>query len=65
MSCVTKFSLSGNQQARIDVIALQQTFSNYTSPSAELVFLKFKTYFYFDLNSFSVVVKFAPFGINL
>ncbi|XP_075212432.1 exocyst complex component secretory 5 isoform X2 [Lycorma delicatula] len=38
MSCVTKFSTNGNKQARIDVTALKQTFSNYTTSTAESFF---------------------------
>lgn len=35
MSCVTKFSTAGSQQARADVQALQEALKHYTTPSAE------------------------------
>lgn len=40
MSCVksTKFSTQGNQQARIDITALQETFSAFTTSTAESFF---------------------------
>nr|CAD7265455.1 unnamed protein product [Timema shepardi] len=37
MSCVTRFSIQGNQQARVDIRAVQETVSLYTTPTAQLV----------------------------
>nr|CAD7449412.1 unnamed protein product [Timema bartmani] len=34
MSCVTRFSIQGNQQARVDIRAVQETVSLYTTPTA-------------------------------
>lgn len=38
MSCVTRFSVEGNQQARADVLAVQETVRLFTTPSAESFF---------------------------
>lgn len=38
MSCVTKFSTAGSQQARADIMALQEALKHYTTPSAESFF---------------------------
>lgn len=40
MSCVQKFSLPGIQQARADIRALQEAFSNYLTDKARLVISK-------------------------
>lgn len=38
MSCVTKFSIAGNQQARIDLMAIQQTLQHFSTKNAVLYF---------------------------
>lgn len=35
MSCVTRFSVEGNQQARADICAVQETLQTYTTTSAQ------------------------------
>lgn len=35
MSCVTRFSLEGNQQARADIQAVQETVRLFTTPTAQ------------------------------
>ncbi|PSN46362.1 Exocyst complex component 2, partial [Blattella germanica] len=38
MSCVTRFSVEGNQQARADILAVQETVKLFTTPSAQSFF---------------------------
>lgn len=38
MSCVTRFSVEGNQQARADIQAVQETVRLFTTPTAQWVF---------------------------
>ena len=35
MSCVKRFSVEGNQQARADILAVQETVKLFTTPSAQ------------------------------
>jgi exocyst complex component 2 len=35
MSCVTRFSVEGNQQARADIQAVQETVRLFTTPTAQ------------------------------
>lgn len=41
MSCVTRFSAEGNEQARADIQAIQETVRLFTTPTAQLVFTSF------------------------
>jgi exocyst complex component 2 len=41
MSCVTRFSVEGNQQARADIEAIQEAARLFTTPTAQLVFTSF------------------------
>jgi len=42
MSCVTRFSAEGNEQARADIQAIQETVKLFTTPTAQLVFTSFR-----------------------